>query len=71
MTMLKVIEILAESERSFEDAAQVAVSTAARSVRNVRSIYIKDMGAQVENGVITRYRITAKISFALEDQPAD
>jgi flavin-binding protein dodecin len=69
MTTLKVIEVLAESDKSFEDAAQQAVTIAAKSVRHISSIYIKDLSAQVENGRIRRYRINGKISFALEDQP--
>lgn len=67
MSMLKVIEVLAESNKSWEEAAQTAVSRANASVRNVRSIYIKNMEATVENGKIKSYRINAKISFTLED----
>jgi len=66
MSMLKVIEVLAESDKSFEDATQVAVSTAAKSVRNIKSIYIKEMEAAVENDKVSKYRINAKISFLLE-----
>jgi flavin-binding protein dodecin len=66
MGMLKVIEVLAESQTSWEDAAQTAVAQATKSVRNVRSIYIKDMEATVDNGRIIGYRINAKISFVLE-----
>jgi len=66
MTMLKVIEVLAESDKSFEDAAQVAVTDAAKSVRNIKSIYFKNMEAVVENDRVTKYRINAKISFVLE-----
>ena len=66
MSMLKVIEVLAESDKSWEDAAQSAVSTAQESVRNVRSIYIKNLEASVENGKISRYRINGKISFVLD-----
>jgi flavin-binding protein dodecin len=66
MGMLKVIEVLAESQTSWEDAAQTAVAQATKSVRNVRSIYIKEMEATVDNGRITGYRINAKISFVLE-----
>jgi flavin-binding protein dodecin len=66
MSMLKVIEVLAESDKSWEDAAQSAVSTAQESVRNVRSIYIKNFEASVENGKISKYRINAKISFVLD-----
>ena len=66
MSMIKVIEVLAESDKSWEDAAQSAVSTAQESVRNVRSIYIKNFEASVENGKISKYRINAKISFVLD-----
>jgi len=66
MSMLKVIEVLAESERSWEDAAQIAVANASETLNNIRSIYIKEFNAEVENGKIIRYRINAKISFALE-----
>jgi len=66
MSMLKVIEVLAESDKSWEDAAQFAVTKANDSVRNVRSIYIKNLEAQVENGKIKKYRINAKISFVLD-----
>lgn len=66
MTMLKVIEVLADSPDGFEAAAQSAVAQAAHTMRNIKSIYIKDMSAHVEAGKITRYRVTAKITFALE-----
>ena len=64
--MLKVIEVLAESNKSWEDAAQTAVANANKTLRNVRSIYIKNMEAKVDNGKITSYRINGKISFVLE-----
>ena len=66
MSMLKVIEVLAESDKSWEDAAQYAVDKANASVRNVRSIYIKNLEAQVEEGKIKKYRINGKISFVLD-----
>jgi flavin-binding protein dodecin len=66
MTMLKVIEVLAESNKSWEDAAQTALQTAEKSVRNVRSIYIKNFEATVANGKIEKYRINGKISFVLD-----
>ena len=66
MTTLKVIELMTESEKSWEDAAQRAVNQAAETVRNIRSIYIQDMEAKVKNNKITEYRINAKISFVLD-----
>jgi dodecin len=68
MSMLKVIEVLAESDISFDDAAQNAVTQASESVRNIKSIYIKEMSGAVENGRITNYRVNAKISFVLDEQ---
>jgi flavin-binding protein dodecin len=66
MTMLKVIEVLAESDKGWEDAAQVAVTQASKSVRNIKSIYLKNIEATVENGKIAKYRINAKVSFVLD-----
>lgn len=68
MSMLKVIEVLAESSESFEAAANAAVVQAAKSVRNIKSIYIKEMNAQVEGEKIVSYRVNAKITFLLEGQ---
>ncbi len=70
MSMLKVIEVLAEADEGFDAAARAAVAQASQSVRNIKSIYIKEMNAQVDDGKITRYRVNAKISFQLEDQSA-
>ena len=67
MTMLKVIEVLAESDKNWEDAAQRAVEEASETLRHVRSIYLENLHATVENGRIARYRINAKITFALDD----
>ena len=67
MSMLKVIEVLAESEKSWEDAAQVAIDNASKSVRGIKSIYLKNLEATVDNGKIAKYRINAKVSFLLED----
>jgi flavin-binding protein dodecin len=66
MTMLKVVEVLAESSQGWEDAAKSAVDEASRTLRNVRSIYIENMQATVESGRIASYRINAKITFELE-----
>jgi flavin-binding protein dodecin len=66
MTMLKVIEVLADSNKSWEDAAQQAVSNASKTVRNVKSIWIENFDATVEDGKLKSYRVNAKISFMLE-----
>jgi dodecin len=66
MSMLKVIEVLAESNQSWEDAAKQAITNAAKTVHNIKSIYIENFEACVDGQKITRYRINAKISFMLE-----
>ena len=68
--VVKVIELLAQSEKSWEDAAQNAVSEASKSLRNIRSIYIKEFEATVENGRITQYRINGKVTFDLDENRA-
>ncbi|HTO74958.1 MAG TPA: dodecin family protein [Thermoanaerobaculia bacterium] len=64
--VVKVIELLAESEKSWEDAAREAVERAAKTLTNIRSIYVEHLEAKVEKNKITRYRLNAKISFLLE-----
>jgi flavin-binding protein dodecin len=66
MAMLKVIEVLAESNKSWEDAAQNAISNAGKTVRGIRSINIKNLSAEVSKGKITSYRVNGKITFELE-----
>ncbi len=65
MAMVKVIEVLAESPNSWDDAAREAVREASKTVRNIRSVYIKEMQAVVENGEISSFRVNAKISFVI------
>lgn len=66
MAIIKVIEVLANSNKSWEDAAQQAINEASRTLKNIRSIYIKDHSAEVDGNKIVSYRITAKISFEIE-----
>jgi len=63
MAVLKVIEIMASSEKSWEDATSAAVKTAAKTVKGIRSAYVKDMSAVVTNDKITEFRVNVKISF--------
>ena len=63
--MIKVIEVLAESDKSWEDAAANAIARARKTIKGIKSIYIKELEAKVENNKIVRYRINAKISFML------
>ncbi len=66
MSVHKVIEVLAYSDKSWEDAAQQAVTDASKSLKNIESIYIKDHSGKVENNQIAQYRINASITFKVE-----
>lgn len=64
--VLKVIEVLAESDKSWEDAAEQAVIRASTTLHGIKSIYVKNFEAKVENGKIVKYRINANLSFKLD-----
>jgi len=66
MAVLKVIEVLSNSEKSWEDAARKAVKHAAKSVKNIRSVYVQEHSAHVVNGDITEFRVNVKITFEIE-----
>jgi dodecin len=66
MALMKVIEVLTESPESWEDAAQQAVDEASKTVRGIRSVYIKEFEAKVDGDRITQYRINAKVTFEIE-----
>lgn len=67
MSIVKVIEVLAQSDKGWEDATKVALQEASKTVRNIKNIYIKDMQVIVENNEIVQYRVNAKISFKVSD----
>lgn len=65
MSVLKVIEILGNSTVSFEDAVQNIIDEAAKSVKDIRSVYIKDMQVTVSDNKIAQYRVNAKVTFGV------
>ncbi len=63
MAVLKVIEVLANSDKSWEDATKKAVKHASKSVKNIRSVYVQDQSASVNDGEVTDFRVNVKITF--------
>jgi len=63
MAILKVIEILSNSEKSWEDATKKAVKHASKSVKNIRSVYVEDQSAVVKDGEVVDFRVNVKITF--------
>lgn len=66
MAVLKVIEVLSSSDESWEDATRKAVAQAAKSLKNIRSVYVQDQSAAVKDGKITEFRVNVKITFEIE-----
>lgn len=67
MSVLKVIEVLGNSTVSFEDAVQNVISEASKSVKNIKSVYVKDMQVTVKNNQIVDYRVNTKVCFGIMD----
>jgi flavin-binding protein dodecin len=66
MAIHKVIEVISQSDTSWEDAAQAAVKDAGKTVKNIKSIYIQNFEAIVAKNRITHYRVNAKITFEVQ-----
>lgn len=65
MGVLKVIEVLSNSSKSWEDATQKAVQQASKTLKNIRSVYVQDQSATVSEGQVDEYRVNLKITFEL------
>ena len=63
MAVLKVIEILANSDKSWEDAARQAVKHASGTIKNIKSVYVKDQSATIKDNQIAQFRVTLKVTF--------
>lgn len=63
MAVLKVIEILSNSEKSWEDATARAIKKASKSIKNIRSAYVQNQNVTVENGKVKEYRVNLKVTF--------
>jgi dodecin len=67
MAIVRSIEVIAESSKGFDDACRQAITEASKTLRGIRSFWIKHAMCVVENDKITTYRVNGKISFVLED----
>jgi flavin-binding protein dodecin len=66
MSILKVIEVMSNSTTSWEDATQQAITEASKTLKNIRSAYVKEQTAQVVDGRVTEYRVNLKLTFEIE-----
>ncbi len=66
MAVLKVVEILADSETSWEDATRKAVKKASETIKNIKSAFVQSQSVTVENGDVKKFRVNVKISFEVK-----
>lgn len=66
MSVLKVLELMGSSDKSWEDATAKAVAKASETVKNIKSAWVKDQKVSIENGRITEYRVILKVTFKID-----
>jgi flavin-binding protein dodecin len=66
MPIVKVIEVIAVSEKGIDDAVRTAVAEASKTVRNIDSVYVQDIKAHVKDGKVTTFGCVCKISFRID-----
>ncbi|MCP9456787.1 MAG: dodecin family protein [Nitrospira sp.] len=66
MSVAKIIELSSESSTSFEDAIVEGITRASKTVRNIKSAWVKEQHVVVENGKVARYRVDLKVTFVLD-----
>ncbi|RMG26787.1 MAG: dodecin domain-containing protein [Bacteroidetes bacterium] len=66
MAVLKVLEIMSNSSKSWEDATQNAIKKASKSVKDIRSAFVQSQSVVVKEGEVTEYRVTLKVTFEVK-----
>jgi len=66
MAVLKVIEIMSNSTKSWEDATARAVKKASKSVKNIKSVYVREQSAMVKDDKVTEFRVNLKVTFEVK-----
>jgi len=67
MSVAKVTEIISSSDKSFDDAVAKGVARADKTLKNVKSAWVKSQKVVVNDGKVSEYRVTMKVSFVLKD----
>ena len=68
MSVAKVTEITSTSTKSFEDAIQQGLARAGKTLRNIRSAWIKEQQVRLDGGTINEYQVNMMITFVLDDE---
>ncbi|MES9826186.1 MAG: dodecin family protein [Candidatus Thiodiazotropha endolucinida] len=67
MSVAKVTEIIASSNKGFDDAVTKGIKRANKTLKNIKGAWVKDQQLSVSNGKVTEYRVTLKVTFVLKD----
>ena len=67
MSVARVTELIAASNKSFEDAIKVGVARAAKTLKNVEGVWVDNQKCVIKNGKIAEYRVNLKVTFILKD----
>jgi len=68
MSVAKVTEISSTSTISFEDAIKQGITRASKTIRNIRSAWIKEQQMRLDNGVVAEYQVNMLLTFVLDDK---
>ena len=63
MAVMKVVELMANSPTSWEDATKKAIKKASKSINNIRSAFVQSQSVVVRNGKVTEFRVNLKVTF--------
>ena len=66
MAIVKVIEVIATSEKNFDDAVANAVKEVSKTIKNIDSVWVKDFKCHVKEGEITTWGVICKVSFRVD-----
>lgn len=66
MAIVKVLEVIASSDKSFDDAIQNCIDEVSKTVKNIDSVYVKDFKVHVKDGKAASYGVICKVSFRVE-----
>jgi flavin-binding protein dodecin len=67
MSVAKVSEIIASSKKSFDDALERGIQRASKTLKNVKSAWVKDQYVEIKNGKVEEYRVVIMVTFILDD----
>ena len=67
MSVARVTEIISSSDKSFEDAVDSGIERASKTLKNIKSAWVKDQSVTVKDNKVKEYRVNLHVTFVLED----